>query len=275
MTIITTLVENSPGEHRGLGTEHGISFHIRHNGRSILFDTGQSEAFIRNAAKMRVRLSATDFVVLSHGHYDHSGGFRPLCDVAEDFELRVGKGFFDDKYAVRNGAYEYLGNDFDESFLSGRGIRFAFAAEATEEILPGIFVLSDFPRLHADEVVNPRFLLRRKDSFVPDMFEDEILLAIDTRKGLLVLLGCSHPGMKNMLDTVKKRLGRPIFAVLGGTHLVESKGEGLERSLAYLNDGGIGIVGVSHCTGKDAVERLRASCPGFFHNVTGSSLFVE
>jgi 7,8-dihydropterin-6-yl-methyl-4-(beta-D-ribofuranosyl)aminobenzene 5'-phosphate synthase len=81
--------------------------------------------------------------------------------------------------------------------------------------------------------------------------------------------------MKNMLDAVTARLRRPILAVLGGTHLVESKGEGLERSLAYLNDGDIKIVGVSHCTGKEAVERLRASNAGFFHNVTGSSLIVE
>lgn len=275
MTIITTLIENSPGEHHGLLSEHGISFHIRKDGHSLLFDAGQSEAFIHNAAKLRVGLSATDFVVLSHGHYDHSGGFRRLCDYASDFELRIGNGFFVDKYAVRGAAYDFLGNDFDEDFLSDRGIRYSFAAEATEEIVPGVFILSNFPRRHDDEVVNPRFLLRRNNAFEPDRFDDEILLAVDTSRGLVVLLGCSHPGMKNMLDAVTARLRRPILAVLGGTHLVESKGEGLERSLAYLNDGNIKIVGVSHCTGKEAVERLRASNAGFFHNVTGSSLIVE
>lgn len=275
MTIITTLIENSPGEHHGLLSEHGISFHIRKDGHSLLFDAGQSEALIHNAAKLRVGLSATDFVVLSHGHYDHSGGFRRLCDYASDFELRIGNGFFVDKYAVRGAAYDFLGNDFDEDFLSDRGIRYSFAAEATEEIVPGVFILSNFPRRHDDEVVNPRFLLRRNNAFEPDRFDDEILLAVDTPRGLVVLLGCSHPGMKNMLDAVTARLRRPILAVLGGTHLVESKGEGLERSLAYLNDGDIKIVGVSHCTGKEAVERLRASNAGFFHNVTGSSLIVE
>ena len=275
MTIITTLIENSPGEHHGLWSEHGISFHVQKDGHSLLFDAGQSEAFIHNAARLRVNLSATDFVVLSHGHYDHSGGFRCLCDYASDFELRIGKGFFEDKYAVRGAAHDFLGNDFDESFLSERGIRYSFAAEATEEILPGVYILSDFPRLHDDEIINPRFLLRRNNAFEPDRFDDEILLAVDTPHGLVVLLGCSHPGMKNMLDAARNRLKRPIYAVLGGTHLVESKGEGLERSLAYLNDGDIKIVGVSHCTGKEAVERLRESNAGFFHNVTGSSFIVE
>ena len=275
MTVITTLIENSPGEHHGLGTEHGISFHIQKDAHSLLFDTGQSGAFIHNAAKLGIGLSATHFVVLSHGHYDHSGGFRSLCDVASDFELRIGKGFFDGKYAVRGEAHDFLGNDFDEAFLSERGVRYTSATEATEEILPGVFILSDFPRIHNDEVVNPRFLLRRNGSFEPDHFDDELLLAVDTPQGLVVMFGCAHPGMKNMLDAVKARLNRPVFAVLGGTHLVESKGEGLERSLAYLNDGEIQVVGVSHCTGREAIERLRTSNSGFFHNVTGSSLIVD
>ena len=108
---------------------------------------------------------------------------------------------------------------------------------------------------------------------MPDSFDDEILLAVETGEGLAVLLGCSHPGMRNMLDAVKERLGRPILAVLGGTHLVEAKGTGLEKSLEYLQNSGILFVGMSHCTGKDVMDRLEAVCPGFFRNVTGSSLF--
>ena len=93
--------------------------------------------------------------------------------------------------------------------------------------------------------------------------------------GIVVLLGCAHPGMRNMLDGVKNRLGRPILAVLGGTHLVESKGVSLERSLRYFEEESVRIIGVSHCTGSEAVSRLRASSGNFFHNVTGSSLFLE
>lgn len=275
MLRITTLIENSPGEHHGLETEHGISLLVEKDGHRLLFDTGQSGAFVSNAAKLGLGLGDLEYVVLSHGHYDHSGGFRHLPSVATSFQLIVGPGFFLPKFALRDGAYDFLGNDFSESFLEEKEIRYRPSVGGAEEILPGVFVLSGFDRTHPDETVNPRFYIRKNGRFEQDRFDDEVLVALDTSRGLVVLLGCAHPGMRNMLDTVRKRLGKPIHAVLGGTHLVEAKGQRLDRSLSYLMEARINVIGVSHCTGKEAMERLRDIHEGFFHNVTGSSLFVE
>lgn len=275
MLRITTLVENSAGEHKALRTEHGISFYIEKDGHKILFDTGQSDALLHNAAQMGIDLCDLEFVVISHGHYDHSGGFRHIACLSNSFQLKIGQGFFREKYAFRKGAYDFLGNNFDESFLNRHGISYDFVSGPAEEILPGVFILSGFPRKHVDEKINPRFFLRADGTFEPDGFDDEILLALESSRGWVVLLGCSHPGMRNMLDVVRDRLEGRICAVLGGTHLVESKGAGLDRSLEYLNDSGIDIVGVSHCTGKEAMSRLQDMHAGFFHNVTGSSLFFE
>lgn len=272
---ITTLVENSAGEHHALRNEHGISFCVEKDGHMVLFDTGQSDALLHNAAQMGIDLSELEMVVISHGHYDHSGGFRHVAGFAGLFQLRIGRGFFREKYACRKGAYDFLGNNFDESFLRREGIPYSFVTGPIEEIFPGLFLLSGFPRIHDDERINPRFLLRGEDGFEEDRFDDEVLLSVETSRGLVVLLGCSHPGMRNMLDAVKKRLGQSIYAVLGGTHLVESLGTSLECSLEYFNDSGIKIVGVSHCTGKEAMARLKERHTGFFHNVTGSSLFIE
>jgi len=272
---IVTLVENTAGEHHALINEHGISFYIEKDGHKILFDTGQSDAFLKNAAQMRIDLSDLGTVVLSHGHYDHSGGFMHLMNLSKSFHLKIGEGFFDDKYALRKNAYDFLGNNFDQSFLQACMIPYSFVTREVEEILPGVHILSDFSRIHKDEQVNPRFFLFKNGRFIHDPFDDEILLALDIPQGLIVLLGCAHPGMKNMLDAVRLRLGRPIHAVLGGTHLVEAKGEGLERSLEYLNDPEIGIVGVSHCTGEEAMLRLKEENPRYFHNMTGSSLFFD
>lgn len=275
MLQITTLIENTAGEHHGLKNEHGISFYIEKDGRKILFDTGQSDGFLYNAARLNIDLSSLDFVVLSHGHYDHSGGFRTLCGKSRKFSLRMGEGFFVPKYAFRNGAYDFLGNDFNESYLVERGVEYSTVFREVEEIFPGAFLLTRFPRIHPEEKINPRFFLMKDGCFEQDLFNDEILLAIETGEGLAVLLGCSHPGMMNMLDAVKQRLGRSLRVVLGGSHLVEARGGGLEKSLRYLRSSEITSVGVSHCTGIDVVNRLRSVCPNFFHNITGSSLFFE
>jgi 7,8-dihydropterin-6-yl-methyl-4-(beta-D-ribofuranosyl)aminobenzene 5'-phosphate synthase len=109
---------------------------------------------------------------------------------------------------------------------------------------------------------------------LPDSFKDEVLLAIDTPKGLVILLGCSHPGMKNMLAFTTKLLKRPLYAILGGTHLVDANKESLAESMEYLHNDDLKIIGVSHCTGQTATDQLAASNSRYSQNHTGSSLLV-
>ncbi len=273
-TKITTLIENSQGEHLALRTEHGISFLIEKDGHKVLFDTGQSGVFIQNAAELNLSLSDIEYVVLSHGHYDHSGGFRSLTEVGSSFTLITGKGFFAPKYAADGVSCEYLGNNFDADYLASQGIRHKVVDAPVTEILPGIFVLSAFPRVHPDEVINPRFVLETESGFVPDAFGDEVAVAVETKEGFAVLLGCSHPGMKNMLFAAQQLLPAPLYAVMGGTHLVEASRESLEKSVAYLQDMGFRAVGVSHCTGRVAVDTIAKTEKGFFRNTTGHALIV-
>jgi 7,8-dihydropterin-6-yl-methyl-4-(beta-D-ribofuranosyl)aminobenzene 5'-phosphate synthase len=274
VTRITTLVENTAGEHLALRNEHGLSFCVETSGKKIIFDCGQSGAFIKNAEQLRIDLHDVAFVVLSHGHYDHSGGLRSLVDITTSFELIVGKGFFKDKYADFNGRHEFLGNNFTESFLKDSRIRYSELADPVRQIVPGVYVMGGFPRVHADEVIKERFKLLEGDVFIPDHFDDEVMLVVDSPKGLVALLGCSHPGMRNMLEAAKTRFGKNIYAVIGGTHLVEAAPGNLGASLEYLHSTGIGIIGVSHCTGAGAMKTLGESEERYFHNRTGSALVI-
>lgn len=273
-TRIVTLVENKLGEHTGLKTEHGLSFYIEENEKKIIFDTGQSDYFIQNAQKLNIALNNIDAVALSHGHYDHSGGFRSLVKLTTSFNLFIGKGFFEKKHATDGISYEYLGNDFDEQFLSDRNINYKFVDEPMRQIVPGVFALTQFPRIHPDENINPRFVLETGQGFVPDPFSDELCLAVDTEKGFVVIVGCSHPGIKNILDAASTLLPKAIYAVIGGTHLIEASQNSIEISVQYFNESKLGAIGVSHCTGEKAAQKLEKSNHAFFRNTTGHSLVL-
>lgn len=271
---ITTIIENNPGEHKALLNEHGLSLYIEKDDCKILFDTGQSSAFLHNARQMKIDLGKLDYVALSHGHYDHSGGFTALAKLNKNFELFTGVGFFNEKYGFNDKTPEYLGNNFNENFLVDNGIKHHFVNQQVLEIYPGVFIISNFIRSHADEIVNPRFKIFKNNTFYPDQFDDEIMLAIDTPKGLAVLLGCSHPGMKNMIDTAEKLLKKPIYAVIGGTHLVEADEASLDISMAYLKKNTIQVIGVCHCTGQMAMDRLSRTNDRYSCNRTGSFLLI-
>lgn len=274
-TRITTLIENSQGEHLGLETEHGISFLVEKDGHKVLFDTGQSGAFIGNAGKLGLTLDHIDFVAVSHGHYDHSGGIRKLVEMRNNFTLITGRGFFGGKYATDGIFCDYIGNDFDRDFLEEKGIFHRVAEKAIEEILPGIYVLTAFPRLHKDEIINRRFAVETNDGMAPDDFADEILIAVETGRGFIILLGCSHPGLKNMLDAASSLLRGPLYAVMGGTHLVEATEDSLTDSIRYLKNSAIDIIGLSHCTGPVALQKIKNSGAGHFKSMaTGRALIV-
>ncbi|HKK48843.1 MAG TPA: MBL fold metallo-hydrolase [Alkalispirochaeta sp.] len=281
-TTITTLIENRPGAHRGLATEHGISFLVEHNGHTILFDTGQSGAIVDNARVLNHHLSKVEHVVLSHGHYDHTNGLPRLLEHWDRAEaplphLHVHRHFFDAKYAAAGPALTYIGPSWDRQWCERQGVSVDMVDGAGGELVPGVHIVTGFDRTHQREVKNPRFVVERTPGATPEVddFRDEISLVVETDRGLVVLVGCSHPGIMNMLDTIRPRFAQPLHAVLGGTHLVEAHGERLVEARAYLQDPATGTLGLSHCTGDEAMALLEGdNGPRFYRNVTGSSLSV-
>jgi len=272
---ITTLVENSQGEHTGLQIEHGLSFLIETDQAKILFDTGRSEAFIHNAEKLNKDLHTVSHVVLSHGHYDHSGGFRSFVNLEgrDAFTLYTGAGFFVPKYARFNASYQYLGNDFDEQFLLEKGIE-NHTVSKKELIAPSVWVITDFIRPHREETIHPRFVLKDGEGWQPDLFTDEVSVVVETEKGLVVIVGCSHPGILNMLDTVNGLFDEKIYAVLGGTHLVEADHARTVATMRAFAERKIEVLGISHCSGPEAIALAIENSSIHFHNKTGSSLIL-
>ncbi|GAA0736441.1 MBL fold metallo-hydrolase [Clostridium oceanicum] len=284
---ITTVIENSLGKNKNLNNEHGLSFFIETENCNILFDTGKSGDFVFNAERLGVDLNSTDYLLLSHAHYDHCGGVRKFL---ESFNVRpefyVSENFFSngDKYHYSDGnqnldfasepGYRYIGTNFDEEYLKEKGMKINFINNGMTKLNDKVYVFTNFERTNDIEKANPNMKVKEGDSYKVDSFNDEIVMAFDTKKGLVVLLGCSHPGILNIIDTIAKRTGKSIYAVLGGTHLVEADEDRINKTIEHLNKMNIKLIGVSHCTGDKAVSMFKEKCDDFFVNCTGTVLEI-
>ncbi|MBP3577318.1 MAG: MBL fold metallo-hydrolase [Lachnospiraceae bacterium] len=273
---ITTLIENMPDKDGKLAFEHGFSVWIELENEKILFDTGQTGAFVKNAEQLGIDLSEADRIIVSHGHYDHTGGIPELLGkLKRKTPFYMGKEFFIPKYKLlEDGSYKYNGNPFVKELLTNNPVTELHNIEETVTKISGKLILfKNFFRENNFEKVNPKFFIETEQGFVQDLFPDEIALGIVTERGIVLIAGCSHVGIVNILDTVQKETGLPVAAVLGGTHLVEADKERLEKTAEAMKRYGVRTIAVSHCTGEAGMELLKKEFPkGFVLNTTGTVL---
>ena len=136
-------------------------------------------------------------------------------------------------------------------------------------------VFHHFARRNDFETISPKMVYRKEGGkdrmYVPDDFQDEIVLGIDTSKGLVVIAGCSHAGIVNILQDISAQTGRQIYMVVGGTHLVDGDAERIRRTVEELKKMNIQKIAVSHCTGEAGAEKLKeAFGKDFIRNNTGN-----
>ncbi|WP_195923645.1 MBL fold metallo-hydrolase [Clostridium tepidum] len=275
---ITTLIEDSKKEKSELIREHGLSIYINTPRCNIIFDTGSSGNFIKNAEKLNVDLQETNYMILSHAHYDHCGGVRSFIENIKCYpELYISQYFFENSNKFKIGKereYKYLGIDFDEKYLIDNGIPINYVSKDILEIEPNIFLVTNFKQDNKFEEFTPNMVIKKGEGYILDNFKEEMALVINTYKGLVVLVGCSHIGIANILSTISKRLNKKIYAVLGGTHLVKSDENRIKKTIDALNGLNIDIIGVSHCTGEFSTTKLKELNNKFFLNDTGNILEI-
>ena len=254
---ITTLIENEAKAGTGLCAEHGLSMLIEIDDRRFIFDTGATGAFLENAAVLGMPLHPLEAVVISHAHFDHSGGVtRLLADCPSAKKFVLGKGYFRQKYKRTPEGSRDIGTRFTEPQLLQAGAEILWV-DGMARLSPHLWAVGNFARTSGFEALNPAFVLE-PDGTAPDPFADEIALAAECQKGLVVLAGCSHVGVVNLLRTVQNRLKKPIYAVVGGSHLVEANEQRIEKTVEALEKMGIEKCLLSHCTGAAAAAYLRA-----------------
>jgi 7,8-dihydropterin-6-yl-methyl-4-(beta-D-ribofuranosyl)aminobenzene 5'-phosphate synthase len=278
---ITTLVENRPSpDDPRLVAEWGLSLCVELNGRRILVDVGASDAFARNATHLSIDIASVDAVILSHHHSDHGGGLRRFLELNDHAPVYLGVAPAGDPTLKLLGPLrKYIG--LDKALLATHAHRFRAVHERTE-VLPGVLVLPRIGGHHPRPAGNRALFLRRDGALAPDDFRHEVVVALRERDALVVITGCSHSGLVNMVETVSAEFpGASIKAVVGGFHLaalppLRGMSENA-RTVAGIGqsvlDLGVEITCTGHCTGARAYDVLRATMGNRIREIrTGSRL---
>lgn len=254
-TKITILIDNQAGA--GLVAEHGFSLWIETADRHILFDTGQSSAFEKNAHALGINLAATDILVLSHGHYDHTGGVSLALRRAAKASLYCHPGAVHPRYSVRNGMSKSL-----QMPLNAMRAIDKLSWEQVNWVQQPLFLTDTIgltgpiPRETDFEDTGGPFFLDAK-GLRPDPMDDDLALWIRTDKGLIVCVGCAHAGLVNTLNHVQRlNQGMRIRAVIGGFHLLNANGQRIAQTIAALQVLAPDQILPCHCTGEHAVAEL-------------------
>jgi len=271
---ITTLSENTASLGNFLG-EWGLSILLKVDGFNLLLDAGQGISAVYNTTLLGINLNQIDQIVLSHGHYDHTGGLRSILrTINKQVAIIAHPDIWAAKYAHRKGKKEqYIGIPYQREELESLGANFKLSTEPTR-ITEHIMTSGEIPMVTTFEKIDPKLLVKEADGLHPDPLLDDQALIINTEVGLVVILGCAHHGMINTLYHAQQITGvKKIHAVLGGCHLINAPAEQVRLTITALKELSIQRIGVSHCTGLPAASVMAQEFGNkFFFNIAGTTI---
>ncbi len=277
---ITTLSENTAGINvntAGLVNflgEWGLSILVETDEANVLLDTGQSTSASYNADILGIDLSRVDRIVLSHGHFDHTGGLRQvLRKMRKRVEIIAHPDIWQPKYSHRAGKERYIGIPFQRQELESLGASFKLTTKPTK-ITDNIMTTGEIPMVTEYEQIDPDLVVKEDGGFKPDKLRDDQALIVKSDSGLVVILGCAHRGIINTLYHARKLTGvEQVHTVMGGCHLFRAPQKQLQATISALKELGVQRIGVSHCTGLAAAAVMAQEFGDqFFFNNAGTSL---
>ena len=277
---VTVLMENATPSSR-LVARHGLSLWLElADGRRVLFDMGPDDGFLANARTLGIDVTTADAAALSHGHYDHGGGLRAYLNACagagREVPVYVREHAFDEHVSGRGAAGHAIG--LDSALATNPLLR---VTGSRCEIDAGLTLFSTACRTHPIARSNARLLMRDADgALAPDAFAHEQSLLVEEDGRHILIAGCAHGGILNLMDAAEELAGAPLDAVVAGFHLMDPSGGTVEdseftRTLARELAARQARYYTCHCTGIDAFALLRDELGkrvGYLH--VGSSVAV-
>ena len=257
---IRVLVENIPQEE--LGAEHGLSLLIEYKEKTYLLDAGQSGLFMDNAKALSVDLSKVEVGVLSHGHYDHAGGFEAFLEK-NNIKIYAMKNIVGEYFSAKGGMHEIgvpkeVYPRYSENFV---------LVDSVTEINDDVYIVPH--RTKGLEKIGERTGLFKKQNgeIIGDDFAHEASLVFDTKNGLVIFNSCSHGGICNIIEEVKEVFpNKNIKAFLGGLHMMGMKNgeeycaftdEEIQEITAFLEKEKVEKIYTGHCTGLVGFNKIK------------------
>lgn len=264
---IVTLVENIV-KSGNLWAEHGLALYLETDNRKILFDTGQSGLFMQNAEKLGIPVEEIDSVILSHGHYDHTGGLYPFLERNNKAVIYAKEEIFIPKYC---GKSIFAGTPLNESLIKDRII---FVDRVTE-LDENVFIMPHTKIYFPVDTHFKEFNKKVNDRIVPDEFDDELFLTIKHNNKLNILTACSHRGVTNICETANNHFNLPVRLILGGFHMSDCTTEQYVHILYYFRTIKLKTIGLSHCNGLEKYAAMYQECEShLFYNYTGNTIRI-
>lgn len=253
---ITVLIENTAEE--PLKGEHGLSLLIKDKEENVLLDAGTTDLFMENAKLLGVDIRTVKAAVLSHGHYDHSGGFERYLEENTKTPLYMMKAA-DGEYYSGKGELHEIG--IPKNVIEKHKNQFVFI-EGITQIGEHIYLIPH--STEGLEIIGERAKLYKKvaGELLPDDFAHELSLVCDTEKGLVICNSCSHGGVKNILSEVQNAFSeKNMYAFIGGLHMKggEFSNEEIKELVTYMKNVGIQHLYTGHCTGEEAFSVLKSA----------------
>jgi len=256
---ITTLIENTTKD--SLLCEHGLSFYIAFEDNSYLLDSGSSALFLKNAEALKVDVQNVKCAILSHAHYDHSGGFSSYLEENKNVNVYCMKGVNTPCYSTSGGTLHYIG--VNETLLEKHKTRF-IEIEKPTYIAEHVLLL---PHSLEIDTSKSNLYIKKENTLIHDDFKHELSLIFETKKGLVIFNSCSHVGILNIIKEVQNVYpNQKIYAFIGGLHM-KAKKDNQEISIyseheikelcMYLKKIGLKHLYTGHCTGNVAMSYFK------------------